>query len=212
MNRDYQYDDGHVENQLAAMERLGLLKVDWHGEATRDIRADGKRRGLVREELDKFVRSQTGEEKGQPKPEPSALLFKAPSAYPKLVNPYDEQADLNARAKSYLHANCAICHVQSGGGNARIELGFATPREGMRLFDTPPLHNTFGITDAKLAASGHPEQSILPLRMSIRNAAGQMPPLATYVPDTRAVELIKRWIAETKPGSVKTKEKTEDGQ
>src|SRR5207302_69497 len=28
-----------------------------------------------------------------------------------LVNPYDKHADLDARVRSYLHANCSICHV-----------------------------------------------------------------------------------------------------
>ena len=40
-----------------------------------------------------------------------------PLKLPRLVNPYDEAELLEARARSYLHANCSICHMQAGGGN-----------------------------------------------------------------------------------------------
>ena len=46
---------------------------------------------------------------------------------PRLVNPYEAQAPLEARVKSYLHVNCSTCHVKEGGGNARMELGLTTP-------------------------------------------------------------------------------------
>src|SRR5262249_11351472 len=36
-------------------------------------------------------------------------------AYAKLANPSDPHQDLVARARSYLHANCAQCHVGAGG-------------------------------------------------------------------------------------------------
>ena len=37
------------------------------------------------------------------------------------------EAPLEARVKSYLHVNCSTCHVNEGGGNARMELGLDTP-------------------------------------------------------------------------------------
>ncbi len=39
-----------------------------------------------------------------------------------LVNPYDTSADLNQRARSYLHVNCSHCHQFGAGGTADIEL------------------------------------------------------------------------------------------
>ena len=44
---------------------------------------------------------------------------------PQLVNPYDESEPLEARARSYLHANCSICHMQAGGGNAQMDLEYS---------------------------------------------------------------------------------------
>ena len=46
---------------------------------------------------------------------------------PRLVDPYERRAPLEARVKSYLHVNCSTCHVEEGGGNARMELGLDHP-------------------------------------------------------------------------------------
>jgi uncharacterized repeat protein (TIGR03806 family) len=114
-----------------------------------------------------------------------------------LVNPYDRSLPLEARARSYLHANCAQCHVDAGGGNAQIDLEMTTAREKMRLIGVKPLHDTFGIKDAKLVVPGHPEKSVLYERLK-RRGPGQMPPLATAVADDEAVRLIHDWIAAMK--------------
>jgi uncharacterized repeat protein (TIGR03806 family) len=124
-------------------------------------------------------------------------LFKAPpkstEKLRRLVNPYDPREDLDARARSYLHANCAQCHIEAGGGNAAIELEFATRRERMRVFDVRPLHHTYDIADAKLIAPGDPARSVLYQRVA-RRGAGQMPPLATSEVDREAVQLLHDWI------------------
>ncbi len=63
----------------------------------------------------------------------------------------------------------------------------------MRLVDVKPLHDTFGIADAKLVNPGHPEKSVLLKRISHRGK-GHMPPLATAMVDQEMVELISAWI------------------
>ena len=45
----------------------------------------------------------------------------------KLVDPRDEKADLDARARSYLQANCSHCHRKWGGGNAEFQLLYTLP-------------------------------------------------------------------------------------
>ena len=124
--------------------------------------------------------------------------FKLPEKYRRLVDPYDAKADLTARARSYLHANCAQCHVEAGGGNAQMELEFTTTLERMRIVDVKPLHHTFGLPDARLVAPGNPERSALLHRVANRDA-GHMPPLATSVVDQQAVRLLRDWIAQLKP-------------
>jgi len=120
-------------------------------------------------------------------------LEKATDQQERLVDPYDSKAPLEARAKSYLHANCAICHVDAGGGNAQIQLEFSTPLEKMKLVDAVPLHDRFGLKDARLVAAGDPERSVLLHRMRTRGR-GQMPQLATSRVDQAAVEMLAEWI------------------
>lgn len=136
------------ENQLATLQRLGLLKLD-----------------------------------------------KSPEELDKLVNPYDENQPLERRAKSYLHANCANCHIEAGGGNSQMLLDDATALDKMKLIDAIPVHDKFGLIDARLIAPGAPERSVLLHRIQ-RRGRGQMPQLATAVVDEQAVDLITRWILE----------------
>jgi uncharacterized repeat protein (TIGR03806 family) len=125
-------------------------------------------------------------------------LPKALKAYERLADPYDKAADLNARARSYLHANCAHCHVDEAGGNSAINLNFLTKPEKMKLFDVKPLHESFGIADARLIASGDPDRSVLLYRVSTLHR-GRMPPLATSLADEDAVKLLREWIKGLKP-------------
>jgi glucose/arabinose dehydrogenase len=128
------------------------------------------------------------------KPRQTALLPRRPEGYGRLVDPYDARASLDARARSYLHANCAQCHVEAGGGNATLELEFTTRPARTNLFGVAPRHDAFGIAGAKIVAPGEPERSVLYQRAA-RRGPGQMPPLATSVPDREAVRLLREWIA-----------------
>jgi mono/diheme cytochrome c family protein len=52
----------------------------------------------------------------------STLLTTGPEKYRKPVDLYDKEQDVALRARSYLHSNCAQCHVEAGGGNAQMKL------------------------------------------------------------------------------------------
>jgi uncharacterized repeat protein (TIGR03806 family) len=117
---------------------------------------------------------------------------------PRLVNPYETGASLEARVKSYLQVNCAICHVKEGGGNTTMELGLNTPVGQMRLIDEVPTHDRFDIANARRVAAGSPERSVLYQRIS-RRGSGQMPPLGSTEVDQNAVRLISDWIRGLRP-------------
>jgi mono/diheme cytochrome c family protein len=196
MNRDYDYPapGGGVvrDNQLRTLEHLGVLRTDyaaWSGEA---IRRELKRDGKQGAELDRLVERRSAQ-KDQRQPQPSALLPIPPAQHPAIVDPSDPKADLALRAKSYLHANCAICHVEAGGGNAQLDLEFTTPPENTRIFDATPQHDSFGIAGARIIARGDPARSVLLHRMSTRGP-GQMPPLATTRVDEEAIRMLKEWV------------------
>src|SRR5438552_2786186 len=99
---------------------------------------------------------------------------------------------------AYLHVNCSGCHVEAGGGNAKMELALPTPREKMNLLSARPQHDIFGINNAMLVAPGAPERSVLLHRLA-RRGRGQMPPLVTNRVDDGAVRLFRDWIASLKP-------------
>ena len=79
------------------------------------------------------------------------------------------------------------------GGNAQIDLEFTTPLDKMKVLGVRPQHHTFGLPDARLIAPGRPECSVLLHRVSHRGA-GQMPPLATSLPDLDGVRLLREWV------------------
>ncbi len=121
-------------------------------------------------------------------------LTDAPDSLARLAAPDDAAANLDARARSYLDANCAHCHVGAGGGNALITLKHGTPLEETKLVGSRPLHADFNVPGAMLVAPGDPERSVLYLRVS-RRGVGQMPPLATQLVDRQAARLLHDWIA-----------------
>jgi glucose/arabinose dehydrogenase len=112
---------------------------------------------------------------------------------PRLVDPYDAGAPLEARVKSYLHVNCSVCHVNEGGGNSRMELDLDTRPGRANLIDAVPVHDRFNIADARLVAPGSPERSVLYYRISQRGT-GKMPPLVSTEVDRDALKFIGEWI------------------
>ncbi|MEO8429646.1 MAG: c-type cytochrome, partial [Verrucomicrobiota bacterium] len=123
---------------------------------------------------------------------------KPPAELTKLVDPYGPNQDREARARSYLHANCSVCHVDAGGGNSKMELSFTNAQERMNVVGARPQHDTFGIDNAMLISPGDPERSILYQRLA-RRGRGQMPPLVTTIVDERMVELVRDWIRDMEP-------------
>lgn len=114
-----------------------------------------------------------------------------------IASPYDPQASLAARARSYLHMNCAHCHRRGGGGTAAFELVGNLPLEKLDLVDARPTQGDFGITNPKVVASGDPYRSVLMYRM-IKSGRGRMPQFGPTLIDQRGVRLIHDWIASMK--------------
>jgi len=182
LNRDQEYPGGAKDNQLRALEHIGLLSVNWAGH--------------VAAPKDAAQRQQPNQRTAKP----ATMLPRAPEGLARFADPYDKAQPLEARARAWLHTNCATCHVEAGGGNAQMKLDFATPLEKMGIIDARPLHQAFGIPDARLMAPGDPARSVLIRRIGARGpGSGQMPPLSSAVPDRAAVELMEEWCRGLKP-------------
>lgn len=113
--------------------------------------------------------------------------------YSQFVNPYDESAELNPRARSWLHVNCAHCHRLGGGGSAYLELREELRLDEMKVVDVRPTQGTFGIAEARIVAAGDPFRSTLFFRIS-KTGSGRMPHIGSELVDTRGVQLISDWI------------------
>lgn len=209
MNKDHDYG-GLIDNQLRTLAHIGVFKSNTadHFQAIKvKVQTIGavlkNATGPVPDTLVTWVGNELQknldwlEERVRHDTRNVPALPKSADQYPRLVNPYDTRADLNARARSYLHANCAQCHVDAGGGNAAINLDFNAGLAQTRLLGVKPLHQTFDIPDAQLVAPGDPQRSVLYQRMS-RRGPGQMPPLASSLVDQEAVRLLEEWIKQQK--------------
>ena len=148
LNGKFKYSDGHTDNQLRALGRMGIF----------DGAFDERK------------------------------IFRAP----KLVNITNTAAALELRVRSYLDANCSICH-RPGGAGAFFDARFETPLKKQN-FINGPVANQLGVVGAKVIAPGNTNKSILFQRISVVGE-NQMPPLAKNVVDERAVAVVGKWIS-----------------
>jgi putative heme-binding domain-containing protein len=112
---------------------------------------------------------------------------------PRLADPADTHAGLDARARAYLHANCGHCHRFGGGGAVDLELHAFTPLERMKTVDVPPHQGSFDLPDARIIAPGDPLRSVLYYRQA-KFGRGRMPRLGSELPDEAGLALIHDWI------------------
>ena len=108
----------------------------------------------------------------------------------------DASASLEWRARSYLVANCAHCHLPDGTP-AKFDARSHIPLTQAGLIGVKPekpVAATAG-ADVRLVAPGHPNHSLLIQRMSTLAVGERMPPIASQAVDANAVALLREWIA-----------------
>lgn len=118
-------------------------------------------------------------------------------ALPAFVDPFGD-APVDARARSYLHANCSHCHRLGGnGGNS-----------GLELLSTEDDPHHYGVCKRTAAAGagtggktydivpGDPDASIMPFRMGATDPEVKMPELPNRLPDDEGIALVREWISQ----------------
>jgi uncharacterized repeat protein (TIGR03806 family) len=130
-------------------------------------------------------------------------VFSNPKSIPmgklkRLPSHHDEKVPIALRAKSYLHVNCAHCHVYAGGGNSRMELEFEKDVSEMGVIGNFPQHGSLGLGNALVVNPGDSTHSVLVERLR-RRGNGQMPPIASEFMDPQGVQLMRDWIDSMKP-------------
>jgi putative heme-binding domain-containing protein len=86
-----------------------------------------------------------------------------------------------------------VCHVSDGGGNARISLRHYEKIEKTKLVNEPPMHGTFGLSDARIIVPGDPFASVLFYRLS-KLGRGRMPHVGSSLTDQKGLDVIHDWI------------------
>lgn len=119
-----------------------------------------------------------------------------------LVDPHDPSNSLDDRARSYLDANCSMCHRPGGNAIVSFYLRRDLSFDKLNTNKTTGI-GTFGMTDAKLIVPGHPERSVLFYRMSKLGYA-RMPYIGSRVVDSKGVALIDEWIRSLGPNAAPT--------
>jgi uncharacterized repeat protein (TIGR03806 family) len=122
-------------------------------------------------------------------------LFDAPlDRLAPLPRPDDDAAPTEVRARSYLHANCAICHRPQGNFPG-IDLRFGVPLAQLGICNQDVTKGTAGADAPALRlVPGHPEQSVTYVRMTTLDETVRMPQLATSVADPLGTRLVADWI------------------
>ena len=116
----------------------------------------------------------------------------------RLVNPHDAKAGLEARARSWLHTNCAACHREHGGGSVPLMVNAEMKSAEMRAIDEKPTRGDFGIANARVIAPGQPGSSVLLHRIA-KTGPGHMPMLGSHEVDVRGLQLLADWVRSLNP-------------
>lgn len=118
---------------------------------------------------------------------------------PALVKHDDASAALDARARSWLHVNCATCHRFGAGGAVAIHLNYEKPPREWRAVNERPLRGSFGLEDARIIAAGAPYRSGLFYRL-FTEGAGHMPQIGSRLVDRSGADVVRDWITSLAPG------------
>lgn len=112
---------------------------------------------------------------------------------PALAAVDDPSRVVTSRARSYLHANCAMCHRPNGPGQGPMDLRFYKFFTDTATCNVTPENGDFAIPGAKIVMPGNAANSVMSLRMHTLGNQ-RMPPLATQVVDPQGTAVINAWI------------------
>jgi uncharacterized repeat protein (TIGR03806 family) len=124
------------------------------------------------------------------------IFEQAPPMRPAYPSPADTSVALDERARSYLHINCGICH-RPGGNFTDFDARFATPLADMLLCGEPAgkaVPEEYMLTDPLRLDPGHPESSVVSLRMHSLEPTFRMPQIGSRVVDATGTKAVDDWI------------------
>lgn len=119
------------------------------------------------------------------------------SGVPAVPDWLDTTAPLDKRARAWLDINCAHCHRAEGAAsNSGLFLTWDEKEEAALGIGKHPVAAGRGAGDLKLdIAPGDPDASILIYRVESTEPGVMMPELGRSLTDSRAVALLRDWVA-----------------
>jgi hypothetical protein len=221
----YKWDEAQTDATLVGADRdqvtfkTGQRMVDWHFPSRQDCRTchlsdtGNAKYAVLGAETSQFNRVVGGSNQLDKLAAMGAFEAPVPKPYkPALVTPTTSQlgspppsATVEQKATSYLHANCSFCHRPPDPEyidcttDPCLDLRAGLPLASRHLCNVAPTKGGFGLTDPKILAPGHPELSVMSIRMKAApddggGKHGRMPLIGSYVVDPQAVDLIGSWI------------------
>jgi glucose/arabinose dehydrogenase len=109
-----------------------------------------------------------------------------------LAHPTNSSVSLEYRVRSYLAANCTQCHQPGGAALGNWDARISNPLSAAGLVNGS-LVNNLGNTENHVVTANDTAHSALFLRIST-NGSVRMPPLASNLLDTNAMNLVSAWI------------------
>ena len=120
-------------------------------------------------------------------------LTDIPANLSRFPDPTDAGESLDARARAYLHSNCAGCHRPGGPTPSNMDLRFDTSLAATNTCGVLPTSGTLGLPGARIIVPGNAGSSVLVNRADRRDVHG-MPPLGSSIVDAAAVQLLADWV------------------
>lgn len=121
---------------------------------------------------------------------------------PVLSRPSDTNFALVHRVKSYTDANCSYCHQPGGDGRGEWDARFSVPMESSGIIGGA-VTSDLGMPGSAVIFPGDTNRSVMFRRVADWTASGpaeyHMPPLATRMPNTAAIQLLAEYIASLAP-------------
>jgi hypothetical protein len=195
----YEWNDTETEATLLPdFKDKPVGEQTWHYPSRTECldchtKAGGRSLGLSTRQLDRDFTYPDGTTSNQLEKFVELGLLDAP---PKALAPYPDplgDAMLEARARSYLQANCSICH-RAGGTISDVDLRYTTSFLDTDLCNQPVIReDTDPLVPQVRLVPGDPEGSNISFRMHDRMGY-RMPKIGSNVADPDGTALIDEWI------------------
>ncbi|HJM71113.1 MAG TPA: SO2930 family diheme c-type cytochrome, partial [Gammaproteobacteria bacterium] len=118
-------------------------------------------------------------------------------SYDRMVNAFDQNYDINLRARSYLDINCGHCHSPEGSASSS-GLYLSIDEEDFGIYKKPVAAGRGSGGLSYSIVPGHPDESILLYRMLSNEPDVMMPESGRTLMHDEAIELVSEWITEMK--------------